>query len=165
MKGTNMVFTVLNGSPKGENSITLQTVKYLQIRFPEHEFNILHAGQKIRKYEKDFTEAKAALEAADVIVFCYPVYTFVVPSQLHRFVELMKESGVDLKGKYSTQILTSKHFYDITAMAFIDENAKDMGMKIIPGHTADMDDILTDKGRHEAMAFFDHLLWSLGQTE
>ena len=49
-----MNILVLNGSPKGENSITLQTVLYLQKRFPEVSFETLHAGQKIKQLEKDF---------------------------------------------------------------------------------------------------------------
>lgn len=38
------------------------------------------------------------------------------PYQLHRFIELIKEEGVDLKGKYASQITTSKHFYDVAIM-------------------------------------------------
>lgn len=94
---------VLNGSPKGKDSITLQTVLYLEKRFPLHAFSVLHVGQRIRAIEKDFSEAKAALENADLLLFCYPVYTFLVPSQLHRFLELIQEHNVPLSGKYAAQ--------------------------------------------------------------
>ena len=43
-----MRILVLNGSPKGKNSITLQTVEYLKILFLQHEWETLHVGQKIR---------------------------------------------------------------------------------------------------------------------
>ena len=43
-----MNILVINGSPKGQNSITLQTTNYLKILHPEHEFNVLDAGQKIK---------------------------------------------------------------------------------------------------------------------
>ena len=33
-----MKIAVINGSPKGKYSITLQTVLYLQRKFPEHTF-------------------------------------------------------------------------------------------------------------------------------
>ena len=56
---------------------------------------------------------RTALESADLLLFSYPVYTFIAPSQLHRFIELVKTSGIDLSGKYATQITTSKHFYDV----------------------------------------------------
>ena len=77
---------VLNGSPTGENSITLQTVLFIANAFSNTEFSYLHVGKRIKAYEKDFAECKGALESADLIVFCYPVYTFLVPAQLHRFI-------------------------------------------------------------------------------
>ena len=40
-----MKIAVINGSPKGQYSITLQTVRYLERKYPEHEFRILNAGQ------------------------------------------------------------------------------------------------------------------------
>ena len=85
-----MRILVLNGSPKGKNSITLQTIEYLRILFPQHEWEILHVGQKIRALEKDFAPAAQALARAELILFSYPVYTFIAPAQLHRFVELMQ---------------------------------------------------------------------------
>ena len=82
---------VLNGSPKGQYSITLQTVLYLQKKFPQQEFEILNVGQKIKSLEKDFAPALEALEKAELVLFSYPVYTFIAPAQLHRFIELVKE--------------------------------------------------------------------------
>ena len=81
-----MNILVLNGSPKGKYSITLQTLLYLQARHPEHSFEILNVGQNIKQLEKDFSPALQALEKADILLFSYPVYTFIVPCQLHRFV-------------------------------------------------------------------------------
>ena len=106
-----MHITVINGSPKGEYSITLQTVCFLQRKFPEDTFTVIHAGQKIKALEKDFTKTREQLEVADALLFSYPVYTFLAPSQLHRFVELMKEHKVNVQGKYATQITTSKKMY------------------------------------------------------
>ena len=56
-----MKILVINGSPKGKYSITLQHTNYLQILHPEHEFDILHAGQSIKALEKDFSSAIDAL--------------------------------------------------------------------------------------------------------
>ncbi len=158
-----MNILVINGSPKGKYSCTLQTVLYLQILHPEHTFEVLDAGAKIKLFERDFSEPKAALEKADLLLFSYPVYTFVVPSQLHRFVELMKEHQAAVAGKYATQITTSKHFYDVTAHRFIKDNCQDMGLKFIDGFSADMDDLTTVKGQKEARDFFDYLVWQMGQ--
>ena len=49
-----MKIAVINGSPKGQYSITLQTVRYLERKYPEHEFAVLNAGQKIKALEKNF---------------------------------------------------------------------------------------------------------------
>ena len=159
-----MNITVVNGSPKGKYSITLQTVRYLSRKYPEHTFSVLHAGQKIAALERDFTEAKAMLEGADAVLFSYPVYTFLAPSQLHRFIALAKNNDVCLKEKYATQITTSKHFYDMTAHKYVEENALDLGMRYIRGLSADMEDLLTDQGREDAEKFFDRFLWSVKES-
>ncbi len=156
-----MKIAIINGSPKGEYSITLQTVHYLQRKYPGHEFAVLHAGQRIKALEKDFSEAKALMESADAVLFSYPVYTFLAPSQLHRFIELTKRNGVNLCDKYATQISTSKHFYDTTAHRYIEENSLDMGMRYIRGLSADMEDLLTDQGKADAEKFFSRFLWSV----
>ena len=154
-----MEILVINGSPKGKNSVTLQTVNYLQILHPEHHFSVLHAGQSIKMLEKDFSPAAAAIEAADVLLFSYPVYTFIAPCQLHRFIELLKEAKLDLTGKYASQVTTSKHFYDMTAHRYIRDNCFDLGLRYIQGLSADMDDLTTKKGQQEAEKFLAYLGW------
>ena len=156
-----MNILVLNGSPKGEYSITLQTINYLMKIYPEHNFDILHVGHRIKALERDFTPAVEALEKADLIIFSYPVYTFIAPYQLHRFIELVKESGISLKGKFATQLSTSKHFYDVTAHRYIEDNCNDMGLKYIRGLSADMDDLLTDKGQKEAKDFLEYVTFCI----
>jgi len=154
-----MKVLVLNGSPKGKYSITLQTSLYIEKRFPEHDFQVLHVGRQIKSIEKDFSAAADALKNADLIIFSYPVYTFIAPSQLHRFIELLKQSGINLSGKFATQITTSKHFYDVTAHQYIRENCQDLGLKYIKGLSADMDDLLTKDGQKTAKEFFDYVCW------
>ena len=154
-----MNILVLNGSPKGSYSITLQTVLYLQRKFPGQQFEVLHVGQKIKSLEKDFAPGAELIEKADVLLFSYPVYTFIAPSQLHRFVELLKQAKLDLSGKFASQLTTSKHFYDMTAHRYIQDNCADLGLKYIKGLSADMDDLLTGKGQKEAEDFFRYLLW------
>ena len=158
-----MEILVINGSPKGKHSVTLQTVHYLQILHPEHHFEVLHAGQTIKALEKDFSPALAAIEKANVLLFSYPVYTFIAPSQLHRFIELLKEAKPDLCGKYASQITTSKHFYDMTAHQYIQDNCADFGLRYIRGLSADMDDLTTKKGQQEAENFFRYLCWSVSE--
>lgn len=156
-----MKILVLNGSPKGHYSVTLQTINYLQKLCPKHEFEVLHVGARIKALEKDFTPVKEAIEKAKLIIYSYPVYTFIAPYQLHRFIELLKESGINLEGKFVTQLTTSKHFYDVTAHRYIQDNCQDMGMKFIRGLSADMDDLLTPKGQKEAKEFLKFVFWSM----
>ena len=154
-----MKVLVLNGSPKGDYSVTLQTVLYLQRKFPEDSFEILHVGQRIKALEKDFTPALEAMDKAEVLLFSYPVYTFIATSQLHRFIELVKEHSAPVAGKLATQITTSKHFYDITAHRYIQDNCADLGLNFIRGLSADMDDLLSEKGRTEAENFWKSFKW------
>ena len=158
-----MNILVVNGSPKGKSSVTLQTVNYLQILHPEHTFTVLHAGQTIKSLERDFTPAADLINKADCLLFSYPVYTFIAPCQLHRFIELLKDAQLDLSGKYATQLTTSKHFYDITAHKYIQENCADLGLRYVQGLSADMDDLTTKKGQKEAEDFLQYLCWSMEQ--
>ena len=43
-----MKFYVINGSPKGNNSITLHTLYYLEKLYPEHIFEYVNVGQQIK---------------------------------------------------------------------------------------------------------------------
>ena len=152
---------VINGSPSGKNSITLQTALFIEKQFKKIEFRYLHVGSGIHAIEKSFAESEEALRSADLLIFAYPVYTFLVPSQLHRFIELIKEHGVDLSGKYATQLTTSKHFYDTTAHQFIEDNCDDLGLRYITGLSADMEDLLHKKGQTEALKFFRYVCWNM----
>ena len=156
-----MKILVLNGSPKGKYSITLQHTRYLEKLYPDHTFEVLHVGQKIKSLTKDFTPAREAIAKADVLLFSYPVYTFIAPCQLHKFIELLKGECMDLSSKYATQITTSKHFYDVTAHRYVQDNCTDLGLRYIKGLSADMDDLLTEKGQKEAKDFFEFLCWSV----
>ncbi len=158
-----MNILILNGSPAGDDSITLQTVRYLQKLFPGHEWAQLNISPKLKALERDFSEAREKLGKAELLLFAYPVYTFLAPAQLHRFLSLVKESGISLGGKYATQLSTSKHFYDVTAHEYIRLNCADLGLKYLRGLSADMEDLLTEKGQSEARAFFARILWAAEQ--
>ena len=68
---------------------------------------------------------------------------------------------MDLSGKFATQLSTSKHFYDITAHRYIEDNCHDLGLKYVVGLSADMDDLTSEKGQAEAEKFFEYLIWSV----
>ena len=157
-----MKVLVLNGSPSGDNSVTLYTAKYLEKRCEDCEFVYLNVGQQIKRFEKEFEPCAEALARAELIVFCYPVYTFLVPAQLHRFIELIKQRAPEsVRGKWATQLSTSKHFYDVTAHRFIQDNCDDLGLRYIEGLSADMDDLLTQQGRKQASDFFEYVRYCM----
>ena len=44
-----MKIAVLNGSPKGEISVTVQYVKFIQKKMPQHEFKLINIAHDILK--------------------------------------------------------------------------------------------------------------------
>lgn len=168
-----MKILIINGSPKGQYSITLQTCLYLKKLYPAHEWETLSAGKQIRSIEKELTEWMAGdkqtlcptlqrVADADLLLFAYPVYTCLVPSQLHRFIELLKETGIDLRGHFATQLCTSRHFYDVTAMRFMEDNAADMGLRMLDALSADMEDLRKAEGQLQARQWWQLIEWKMG---
>lgn len=51
-----MKIAVLNGSPKGSTSVTMQYVNFIQKKFPQHELKILNISQRIKAIENDKEE-------------------------------------------------------------------------------------------------------------
>ncbi len=100
-----MNIVVINGSPKGKYSITLQYIEYLKKHFNNHNFEILYVGKYIRKFENknELDKAIKLIEESDLVIFSYPVYSAVAPYQLHRFIELIKEN--------TNKCLPLKHFF------------------------------------------------------
>ena len=66
-----MKIVVLNGSPKGEVSVTRQYVLLLEKTFHEHQFVVLPVAQQIGKLAKDAAAFNAVIEevrSADGVV-------------------------------------------------------------------------------------------------
>ena len=153
---------VLSGSPRGKYSTTLQTSLYLEKKLGQSEnceFQYFYVGNRISALEKDISPVKKLIEESDAVIFSYPVYTFLAPSQLHRFIAALKKSDINVNGKFVTQITTSKHFYDVTAHKYIEENCFDLQMKVVHGLSADMEDLLKPEGQKNAEDFFKYFLY------
>ena len=100
-----MRILVLNGSPKGENSITLQTVCYLEKRFPKETFDVLHVGQRIKSIEKDSGKAEKALKDADLLQLQWmPEDEGLVRTQISVFYAGQKESVYTLETASSKEV-------------------------------------------------------------
>ncbi len=155
-----MNILVLNASPKGNSSITLQTSLYLQKRYPSHNFTCHFIGCSKKANEAKLSTTLDLLSKADITIFSFPVYTFACPSQLHYFIRLLKEKGLTFENKVATAITTSKHFYDITAHNYLEENLLDLGFSYLEGLSLDMEDLLSQEGQTSILSWFDHSLWA-----
>jgi multimeric flavodoxin WrbA len=154
-----MRFVVLNGSPKGDLSVTMQYVRFLQKKVPAHEFPIHNISQRISKLEEDpgsFQEIIRSIESADGVLWAFPLYFLLVPSQYKRFIELLWETsstGV-FKDKYAAVLTTSIHFYDHIAHSYLNAVCDDLSMRFFGGFSADMYDLLKEKERERFLSFF-----------
>jgi multimeric flavodoxin WrbA len=153
-----MKITVLNGSPKGEFSVTMQYVAYLAKLYPQHEFNILHIAQRIKRIESDqktFDEIIEQIRSSDGVLWGFPLYILLVHAHYKRFIELVFERSAQdaFAGKYAAALSTSIHFFDHTAHNYIHAICDDLGMRFVDSFSADMMDLIDEKGRQQTAQF------------
>ncbi|MFX1448502.1 MAG: NAD(P)H-dependent oxidoreductase [Promethearchaeota archaeon] len=158
-----MKFTILNGSPKGAESVTMQYVLYIKKKHPEHEYNILNIAQTIKKIESEdnrFKEIIHQVEEADGIIWGFPLYVMLVCSQYKRFIELIFERNAEaaFENKYTIVLSTSIHFYDHTAQNYMHSICDDLKMKYIGNFPADSWDLLYPKRRARWLIFAEEFI-------
>ena len=153
-----MKIVILNGSPKGEDSVTMQYIAYIGKKFPDHSYDILNVAHEIKRIGKDITAWEGiigSIRSADLVVWAFPLYYLLVSSQYKRFIELVferKEGGV-FAGKYAASLSTSIHFFDQTAHAYIHAVSDDLGMKYLESFSADMYDLLQEEEQERLEKF------------
>jgi multimeric flavodoxin WrbA len=159
-----MKITVLNGSPKGNLSVTMQYVNFIQKKFPHHELKIFNIASQIKKIEKDektFQEIMDDVRSSEGVLWAFPLYYLLVSSQYKRFIELIweKEATGFFKNKYAAVFSTSIHFFDHTAHNYMNAICDDLDMRYLGSFSAAMYDLLSRKGRERwtlfASEFFD----------
>jgi multimeric flavodoxin WrbA len=159
-----MKIAVLNGSPKGAISVTMQYVRFLEKKFPRHEFNVLNVCEDIKRLENEadsFKRVMEAVRAADAVLWAFPVYVFLVPGNYKRFIELIFERSAHeaFKGKYAASLSTSVRFFDYTAHDYLRGISEDLEMRFFGSFSAAMYDLLKEEERRRltlfANAFFD----------
>jgi multimeric flavodoxin WrbA len=153
-----MKIVVLNGSPKGEVSVTMQYVAFMAKSFPEHEFQIQHIAQTIRAIEGDqaaFDRITGAIAEVDGVLWAFPLYYCLVHSSYKRFIELISEKQAQevFGGKPAAILTTSINFYDHTAHNYIHGICDDLGMKVYGSFSAAMEDLLADAGQRQLQLF------------
>ncbi len=153
-----MKIAVLNGSPKGQISVTMQYVRFLQQKFPEAEFKFIDVALKIKKLEEDnraFQEIIGEISAADGVLWAFPLYYFLVCSQYKRFIELLFERNAAsaFHGKPAAVLTTSINFFDHTAHNYINAICDDLEMKYVGSYSAEMNDLHKSKERQRLTTF------------
>lgn len=153
-----MEILVLNGSPKGDLSITMQYVAFLAKKQPGHTFTIVNIAQRCRQLENDqaaFEALIAQVRKADAILWAFPVYYLLVHGQYKRFIELVGERGAAeaFRGKYAASFSTSIRFFDHTAHNYINAVADDWGMRYFGRYSAKMNDLFIPAEQGRLLAF------------
>jgi len=161
-----MKIVVLNGSPKGDVSVTRQYVLSLERAFPEHHFVVLHVAQQSKKLERDaaaFDQVIEEVRSADGVIWAFPLYFLLVCSQYKRFIELIAERGTEsaFRGKHAVTLSTSIHYFDSNAHVYMRSVCDDLGMSFVGIHSAEMHDILKKEERQRLHLFAEDFFTSI----
>jgi multimeric flavodoxin WrbA len=153
-----MKIAVLNGSPKGKLSITLQYAYFIEKKFPQHEMKVFHVSQLIKKLERDetaFQEVINEVRSSDGVLWAFGLFVLAVPSQYMRFIELISERGVEdaFSDKYAAVLSTSIHFFDHTAHNYMRAVCEDLNMKYAEALSLDIMDMMKESERRNLTIF------------
>lgn len=159
-----MNIAIIHGSPKGNNSTTKKHTDYLIKCMPNHNYTEFYVGKEIKKLEDDtsyFSTMIKTIHESDIIIWSFPVYYYMVPSQLKRFVELVYERNCiyAFNGKYSTSISTSGNFFDHAAHNYMNAVCNDWNMNYIEGFPSEMLDLLKEEKRNNFIGFMEYFLY------
>jgi multimeric flavodoxin WrbA len=149
---------VLNGSPKGATSVTMQYVQYIRKMFPQHELTTVDVALRRKKLEQNegaFQEVIEQVRAADGVLWAFPLYILLVHANYKRFIELIWERGAEdaFAGKYAASLSTSIHYFDHTAHNYVQAICDDLGMHYVGAFSPEMRDLLKEKGQTQTLQF------------
>lgn len=153
-----MKIVVLNGSPKGDISVTMQYINYIEKRSKHQEFKVINISQRINQIEQDkkaFDDIINEIKFSDGVIWAFPLYVFTVHSNYQRFIELIFERNVEdaFKGKYTSVLATSIHFYDHTAINYMNSICDDLNMNYTDYFSAHMYDLEKEDIRKNLLKF------------
>ncbi len=160
-----MNVVVLNGSPK-EESVTIQYIKYIQIHFAEVDLKIFNIAKDINKLHNEFeyfSEIIRSIELSDGVIWAFPTYIMMIPSQLKSFIEMIFENKVEFafNNKYSAALTTSIHFFDKTACNYINGICDDLNMNYIDEFTAGINDLTEPEKQRNLLNFAEYFFNSI----
>jgi len=151
-----MKIVVLNGSPNGNQSVSLQYFHYISRHFSQNNHTVFNIGINFsKKPEIDNSDLKNKIEEADLILWVFPVFFFNVPSQMKHFIETVIDTDLKdfFKGKYASCITSSIKLSDVTAHKYMHIISEYLGMHYIDGYSAERSDIFVNKERKRILNF------------
>lgn len=153
-----MQISVLNGSPKGEKSVTMQYVRFLELTYPDQIFTYSHIGKMVSAIEKKpekWDEICSSIRTADLILWATPVYFQHVPSQLKRFIEMIAERQAEglFTGKFAASLSTSVHFFDHAVHEYLQGISEDWEMAFAGSFSAAMNDLFIEENQRQLVLF------------
>ena len=163
-----MRIAVLNGSPKGDVSVTRQYVLFLEKAFPQHQFVVLNVAQQVGKLVRDPVELDHVIEevrAADGVIWAFPLYILLVCSQYKRFIELITERGAQsaFTGKHAATLSTSINYFDHNAHVYMRSVCEDLGMRFVGFYSAAMHDLTLPQEQQRLRLFGEDFFTAIQQ--
>jgi len=165
-----MKITVLNGSPKGDISVTMQYIQYMGKHHPELKIQTHNISLQIKKIEREadaFNSILNDVKSSDLILWAFPLYVCLVPSQYKRFIELISERKAEkyFRGKYTGVLSTSIHFFDNTAHSYMRAICDDLGMVFAGSYSAEMYDLMHSTKRDNFMVFTESIITAVKERQ
>lgn len=153
-----MKFLIIGGSPKGNKSVTMQYVKYLEHCNEAIEFVYHQVAYKVNSYVKNdekLSEFFNDVETSDAIIWAFPLYYSLVHSDYKQFIEvILKDKRKDsFNNKYAISLSTSINYFDHTAHNYIQGICEDLNINYFDGFSANMGDIEKEEGREKLESF------------
>ena len=154
-----MKITVLNGSPKGMQSVTMQYVKYLQNIYNKCNFTFFSVAKNISSLEKNpekLREISAAVKSSDLVLWAFPLYYMLCCSQYKRFIELVFEKEAEsFRGIPAAVLTTSIKFYDHTAINYLRGICHDLEMPFCGAYSAESSDLFRGEEQKRLCLFME----------
>jgi len=121
-------------------------------------WEVLDIGEMLTDNAYDtiwFQNSLDRIEQCEAVLWATPVYTMLVPYQMLRFFELVKQEGREsvFAGKYATSVMSCFHYYDHLAQHWLQATCEDLGMHFMEGLSVDDIDLLRSEYR-QSMRFF-----------
>jgi multimeric flavodoxin WrbA len=144
----------------------LQYVRYMMRMHPHHHYEIHDVARDVDELASShqrWASLLAAVSSSDLVVWTTPVYSYFVPCQLKRFVELIFERGAAsvFASKYCTVLSTSTLMYDHATHRYMHAICDDLDMKYLGFFSAEMYDLTRAEKRRAFEIFVDSLLFRI----